>query len=529
RAASLSTPATLTSGVGNYSVTAGLGTLSATNYTFALVDGTLSITPATLTVTADDKTKAYGQDNPPLTDSITGLVNGDPANVVSGAASLSTPATLASGVGNYSVTAGLGTLSATNYTFTLVDGTLTISPATLTVTADDKTKVFGSANPPLTDTITGFVNGDTSNVVSGAASLNTTATSTSTVGNYAITVSPGTLSAGNYVYVFVPGTLAVTESTAQETLSGAGLAANGFELSPLVNIPVATFVSSSASEPGSAFTATIHWGDGASSPGTVSPFGGPFTVTGSHTYSDEGSFAVTIDVADSAASTTIVAIAAIQEELLREGTPGSADQRYISEIYRDVLGRQAEPQGRDFWVSHLERGDSRAKVVQDILAAMSEEYHLELINADFNRYLQRAPDPAAMQYFTGLLDSGGDAGRLDAILVSSPEYFRLHGGTLDGFADALFRDALNRPVDPAALSAMNSRAAQGATRAQMADVVFSSEEYRRDLVGAWYQRYLDRTADAAGLATYTAQLDAGAPAEHVIAALLSAGEFVGKI
>ena len=44
-----------------------------------------------------------------------------------------------------------------------------VAPATLTVTADGQRRFYGSANPPLTDTITGFVNGDTSSVVSGAA------------------------------------------------------------------------------------------------------------------------------------------------------------------------------------------------------------------------------------------------------------------------------------------------------------------------------------------------------------------------
>ncbi len=311
-------------------------------------------------------------------------------------------------------------------------------------------------------------------------------------------------------------------------LAGVGLPIGGFELSPLASVPLATITSTDSSESASDFTADIDWGDGASSPGTVTLSGNQFTVSGSHTYGDEGSYSIIVNVSDAQAATTVATTAKIDEELLAEGTPGNADQRFISEIYRDVLGRQAEPQGRDYWVSHLERGDSRAKVVQDILAAMTEEYHVDLINAEFSRYLQRSPDPAAMQYFTRLLDAGGDASLLDAILVSSPEYFQLHGGTLDDFADALFRDALDRPVDPAALAAIESRAAQGATRAQIADLVFTSEEYRRDLVTGWYQHDLDRTPDAAGLALYTAQLDAGLPDEHVVAAMLSSDEFVGK-
>ena len=51
---------------------------------------------------------------------------------------------------------------------------------TLTVTANHASKVYGTANPSLADTVTGFVNGDTVSVVSGSASLNTTATASLT-------------------------------------------------------------------------------------------------------------------------------------------------------------------------------------------------------------------------------------------------------------------------------------------------------------------------------------------------------------
>jgi len=203
--------------VGNYSITVGAGTLSAADYTFAFVNRTLTVTPALLIVTADNKTIVYGAIVPALTDTIAGFVNGDTASVVTGTAILSTGATSASGVGTYPITVGPGTLSAANYTFALVSGNLSVTPATLTVTADDKTKVYGAGNPLLTDTITGFVNSDPASVVSGAPALSTTATPASPVGSYAIIVGQGTLSAANYTFSFVNGTLTV--------VVGAGLTA----------------------------------------------------------------------------------------------------------------------------------------------------------------------------------------------------------------------------------------------------------------------------------------------------------------
>ena len=52
---------------------------------------------------------------------------------------------------------------------TPVDQSFTVAKATLTVTADAKSRVYGAANPTLTATITGYVNSETSTVISGAA------------------------------------------------------------------------------------------------------------------------------------------------------------------------------------------------------------------------------------------------------------------------------------------------------------------------------------------------------------------------
>ena len=100
---------------------------SASNYTFIQPIGlTANITPATLTVSADNKSKAYGLPNPPLTVSYSGFANGDGINVVTGAPSLSTDATTNSPPGAYTITVSAGTLSATNYIFASVNGTLTV-------------------------------------------------------------------------------------------------------------------------------------------------------------------------------------------------------------------------------------------------------------------------------------------------------------------------------------------------------------------------------------------------------------------
>src|SRR5438552_1640748 len=211
--ASCTTTANSGSLVGNYTITCTAGSLTSHNYTFMFAPGTLHVTQAVLTVTADAKSKIYGAGNPALTYTITGFVNGDPASIVSGTANCATTATILSGVGGYPITCTQGTLSATNYAFSFVGGTLTVTQATLTVTADPQSRVYGAGNPALTYIITGFVNRDAASVVAGTANCSTPATLLSGVGGYSITCTQGTLSATNYTFGFVGGTLTVTQAT----------------------------------------------------------------------------------------------------------------------------------------------------------------------------------------------------------------------------------------------------------------------------------------------------------------------------
>ncbi|WP_460490181.1 BspA family leucine-rich repeat surface protein, partial [Belliella aquatica] len=163
------------------------------------------INPASLTITAEDKTKIYGSDNPTLTLTYSGLVNGD--TKVATEPSVTTTATVGSGVGTYPITLTGG--SDPNYDISLVDGVLEVTKASLTITADDKDKVYGSENPALTFTYTGLVNGDTK--VATESSISTTATANSGVGSYPITLTGG--SDPNYDISLADGVLEVTKAS----------------------------------------------------------------------------------------------------------------------------------------------------------------------------------------------------------------------------------------------------------------------------------------------------------------------------
>uniref|UniRef100_UPI003BF851D9 tandem-95 repeat protein n=1 Tax=Rubrolithibacter danxiaensis TaxID=3390805 RepID=UPI003BF851D9 len=201
------TAATTGSAAGTYAITAA-GGVSA-NYDFTYTAGTLTIGKATLAVTADDQSRTYGSANPALTVSYSGFVNGDTATDLTTPPTATTAATTGSAAGTYAITAAGGVSS--NYDFTYTAGTLTIGKATLAVTAEDKSRTYGSANPALTVSYTGFVNGDTATDLTTAPTATTAATTGSAAGTYAITAAGG--ASANYDFTYTAGTLTIGKAT----------------------------------------------------------------------------------------------------------------------------------------------------------------------------------------------------------------------------------------------------------------------------------------------------------------------------
>ncbi|TWI44191.1 uncharacterized protein DUF11, partial [Flavobacterium glaciei] len=105
----------------------------------------VTVTPKTATVVANNQNKVYGDANPTLTAVVNGAVNRDTINYT-----LATTATQFSNVGEYPIEVTLG--SNPNYTVVATDAILTITPKVLgvTVVADNQNKVYGDANPTLT-------------------------------------------------------------------------------------------------------------------------------------------------------------------------------------------------------------------------------------------------------------------------------------------------------------------------------------------------------------------------------------------
>lgn len=248
-----------------------------TNYTINYVPGTLTVDPALLTITAKNQTKEYGDTFTFAGNEFTtsGLVNGDSVASASlssagAAATANVDSNLATApIDNYSIgISGANGSGLSNYTITYVNGTMTLTPAAVSITAADVSKVYGSdwhgvnfTSPYYAPPVVGLKNTD--HLVGGFTvnSGNSPAIFSTTAGvgtyNYYLGGASFNVPSSNYTVTYLPGTLTITPKVLTVTAKSFGktygdlytFAGNEFTTSGLINgdaVTSASFASAGA-------------------------------------------------------------------------------------------------------------------------------------------------------------------------------------------------------------------------------------------------------------------------------------------
>ena len=204
------------------------GTFIANNYAITYASGNIIVGTKTLTITADNKSIAYGTAASTVTITgtytATGFITGEDATVISGSISYSTTYTntTVAATSGVSITPIVTSLTATNYSFTPADGTITVSKATPSISLQTSTVNYsGSAQSAI---VNGSVTGSASNV-----KYNGSATAPTAVGSYAVTANFAPTDNTNYsslidasagtfsINATVPDTPTVVTATAGNT------------------------------------------------------------------------------------------------------------------------------------------------------------------------------------------------------------------------------------------------------------------------------------------------------------------------
>ena len=171
-------------GAGTFTITA--FTTEDDNHLSASVSQEITINKAPLTVIADNLSRIYGNDNPALTYSYKGFVNGDTKFDLTTSIQVSSLASISSPVGTYEIDVIASTDD--NYDVVCKKGVLTINKAPLTISAQGS-REYGENNPDFEYSYTGFKNDETTDVMISQPQAYTTAKRSSPAGIYPIYLS----------------------------------------------------------------------------------------------------------------------------------------------------------------------------------------------------------------------------------------------------------------------------------------------------------------------------------------------------
>jgi phosphatidylethanolamine-binding protein (PEBP) family uncharacterized protein len=184
----------------------------------------------------------------------------------------------------------------------------TSAPATA-FEGETKTFAFAVSDPGAADTYTGAPGcGAHGSYVAGSLTLS--GTSGSQTGSFQCSFPVGPASTTVSISFTDSDGATGAPATAGVTVQDAPLTAGALTVSNGVEGVTASeltfgFTDANPNAAAADYTATIAWGDGVSSAGTVAPAtGGGFTVSGSHTYSEEGSYTASVGVQDDGGSST---------------------------------------------------------------------------------------------------------------------------------------------------------------------------------------------------------------------------------
>lgn len=156
---------------------------------------------------------------------------------------------------------------------------------------------------------------------------------------------------------------------------------------------------------------------------------------------------------------------------------GGSPSAWVTGMYHDLLGRDADAEGHHAWVRAIESGVSPSEVAHGFAA--SHEREAQRVTDDYLSLLGRAPSEAEVESWVDAFEHGLTNDDIVAGFVGSPEFYHAHGGNKTDFLNAAYREILDRDSDSEA------------------------EHYWLDEMGASFQANLTSSTGASGKAEFS--------------------------
>jgi hypothetical protein len=296
------------------------------------------------------------------------------------------------------------------------------------------------------------------------------------------------------------------------------------------NVPNVSFYDFQPTSPTvTSYTALINWGDGTSnspdtSAGTITFQGGTFTVTGSHTYTDDGIYPISVSVLENGVSQVTAGAGSAATATVVAATPQA---EWADNLFEDLLGREIDQGASLFLVGAQNSGVSRVSIA--LVITHSPEYLTDEINQAYQQFLGRAPDSEGLAFWLAELEGGLSYELLQAQLIGSPEFYQHAGGTNQTWLNALYFDLLGRSPDANGNAFWLQALANGQSREQVAFGFTPSPEREAIVIRQDYQTLLGRTPSDTEVSGWVNAYEAGLSNENIVAGFVASDEYFAKI
>ena len=284
------------------------------------------------------------------------------------------------------------------------------------------------------------------------------------------------------------------------------------------NATVASFVDTGGADAAGDYTATIDWGDGTTTIGTVSVSNESLNVAGSHTYAATGQYPVKVTITDEGGAT-----ATANSVALLGSSTFDADDIFVEDAFEDILERAVDQAGLLFFVNALEHGMTREQFAATL--TNSVEFLEDKIRADYQHYLGRDADDSGLAFWLAFLRGGMTDEQLEANFIGSPEYFEHSGGTDKGWVDEMYFDLLGRLPDAEGEAYWIQVLGSGGARSEVALGFAGSSEREGITVDNDYQTFLGRTPASSEVNFWVDNFRLGTRNEEVVAGFVGSTEY----